>query len=182
NGALRALLGLPTSGSPSLLIAILSVAILLWAYHARVLHQDIVMAGESSLQAGMQRLYWYLVAALGFAALVVGLAGELSVAVHWLAVALRADSALKEQFAQYTAVLAAGLPVWLMAWLPAQRAAVRDDAVGMTSRRSVLRKLYLYSYAFAAVLMMLANAVVAVNQLLNALFGIFGGSNLFADI
>lgn len=184
NGTLRATLGLPTSGGPglSLSISIIIAAAALWAYHAFVLHGDIAKAGESSLQAGMQRLYRYLVATLGLTAFIVGFGGDLSVLVRWLALGFKADVALKEQFAAFTAALIAGLPVWLVAWIPAQLAATRLGPVGIASRRSILRKMYLYFYSLVAIIVTLVSAVTVVYQLLNALFGLFGGGNVFADV
>ena len=182
NGALRAWLGLTTGGSLGLSLAIIIAAVALWAYHAIVLRGDIAAAGESALQAGMQRLYWYVVAALGLAAFVVGISGELSVALRWLALAFRADDTLKEQFAAFTAAFVAGLPVWLLAWTPAQRTAGQPGPAGLASRRSILRKAYLYFYLLVAVVVTLSSAVRVVYELLNALFGLFGGGNVLADI
>lgn len=182
NGTLRALLGLPTSGGLGLPLSIITASVALWGYHALILRNDIAQAGESALQAGMQRLYWYLVAALGLGAFILGLAGELSVVIRWFALGLNADEALKEQFANFTAALVAGLPVWLLAWIPAQQAATQATPVGVASRRSVLRKLYLYFYALVAVVVTLITAITFVYQLLNALVGLFGGGNLLADI
>ena len=184
NGTLRAILGLPTSGGfgLSLSLSIIIATAALWAYHAFVLRGDIAKAGESSLQAGMQRLYWYLVATLGLTAFIVGFAGDLSVIVRWLALGFRADTLLKEQFAGFTAALIAGFPVWLVAWIPAQLAATRLSPVGVASRRSILRKMYLYFYSLVAIIVTLVSAITVVYQLLNALFGLFGGGNVFADI
>jgi hypothetical protein len=182
HGALRAWLGLPTSGSLALSMAIVVASGVLWAYHAVILRRDIQQAGESSLQAGMQRLYWYLVAALGLAAFLIGLAGDLSVLIRWIALTFTADDLLRERFAGFTAALVAGLPVWLLAWTPAQRAARQPGLVGKTSRRSILRKAYLYLFAFAAVVVTLIAAVRFVYLLLNALFGVYGEGNLLADI
>jgi hypothetical protein len=182
NGTLRAILGLPTSGGPGLSLSIIIAAAALWVYHALVLRGDIAKAGESSLQAGMQRLYRYLVATLGLTAFIVGFGGDLSVLVRWLALGFRADIALKEQFAGFTAALIAGLPVWLVAWIPAQLAATRLGPVGIASRRSILRKMYLYFYSLVAIVVTLVSAVTVVYQLLNALFGLFGGGNVFADV
>jgi hypothetical protein len=76
----------------------------------------------------------------------------------------------------------AGLPVWLLAWFPAQRTAAVAGPAGTSSRRSVLRKAYLYFYLLAAVVVALANAITVVYLLLNALFGLYGGTNVLADI
>jgi hypothetical protein len=182
NSTLRAILDLPAGGGLGLSVSIVIAAAALWAYHAFVLRSDIAKAGTSSLQARMQRLYWYLVAALGLGALIIGLSGDLSVTIRWAALRFKDDIALKEQFAGFSAALLAGFPVWLTAWIPAQSAATRSGPTGVSSRRSVLRKVYLYSFALIAFIITLVSAIAAVYQLLNTLFGLFGGDNVFADI
>jgi hypothetical protein len=130
----------------------------------------------------LQRLYYYLVAALGLSAFVLGLAGDLIVLVRWLASGLQAEAALRSEFALSTAAWWAGLPVWLLAWVPAQRAAQRAGAEGIDTRRSTLRKLYLYAFALAAVVVALVSAITVVYQLLNAVFGLFEGGNVFTAV
>ena len=182
NGLLRRVLGLPTEGRLGLPLAIILAAAALWAYHAWVLRRDLTRAGGTSLTPSLQRLYWYLVAALGLVAFVVGLAGDLSVVVRWLAAGLRADPDLLADAARFTAAWLSGLPVWLLAWVPAQRAARQPGAAGAGDRRSTLRRLYLYAFALAAVVTALFSAIAVVYQLLNAVFGLFEGGSAFSDV
>lgn len=160
NGTLRVLLRLPTEGGLGLLLAIIIATSALWAYHAFVLRSDIKRAGESKLQSGMERLYWYVIAAVGLLSLVIGLAGEVNVLVRSIQQGF--DTTQREQLAGFTALWLAGLPVWLMGWIPAQRRAIRKDDVGADARRSILRKTYLYFYWLSSVLAVLFNAIVIV--------------------
>jgi hypothetical protein len=153
----------------------------LWAYHAFVLRADIAKAGESKLQAGMQRLYWYVVAGVGLAALALGLAGDLSVLVRALGT-FSFPSDLREQFAGFTATWLAGLPVWLIGWVPAQRLAIRNDALGVDARRSLLRKAYLYLYWLAAILTLLVSTIAVVYLLLSAVFGLLASENILETL
>ena len=182
NGIFRRMLGLPTASQGGQALAIILAAAALWAYHAWVLRRDLARSGNTSLTPSLQRLYWYLVAALGLSAFVLGLAGEVSVAVRWLAGRFAASVALRADLAQFTAAWLAGLPVWLLVWVPAQRAARQPGPAGAGHRRSTLRKLYLYAFALAAVVMALSSAINVVYQLLNAVFGIFEGGNVFSDV
>lgn len=177
NGILRALLQLPTEGNLGLPLAIIIASAALWAYHAFVLRSDIAKAGESKLQAGMQRLYWYVVAGVGLASLALGLAGDLSVLVRTLGTFAFPEE-LREQFAAFTATWLAGLPVWLIGWVPAQRLATRTDAVGVDARRSLLRKAYLYLYWLAAILTLLISAIAVVYLVLSAVFGLLASENI----
>lgn len=183
NGILRQVLGLPTTGSLALPLSIMIASVALWAYHAYGLRSDIRRAGETSLQGGMQRLYWYLVAGVGLLAFALGLAGTLSSVLRLIASLWEGNGVtveLREQLAGSLASLLAGLPVWASAWFPAQHAATVPGGAEM--RRSLLRKAYLYFYLLAAILAALVFSVTIVFQLLNALFGLFRGDNLLADL
>jgi hypothetical protein len=180
NGTLRVLLRLPTEGGLGLLLAIIIATSALWAYHAFVLRADIKRAGESKLQSGMERLYWYVIAAVGLLSLVIGLAGEVNVLVRSIQQGF--DTTQREQLAGFTALWLAGLPVWLMGWIPAQRRAIRKDDVGADARRSILRKIYLYFYWLSSVLAVLFNAIVIVYQMLTLLLGVLAGDNLLDTI
>jgi hypothetical protein len=81
----------------------------LWAYHAYVLQRDAQKTGETKRQAGVRRLYNYLIAAVGLAALLVGLGGEISVLLRTLGRSF--GEGLKVEFSWYTAATLAGLPV-----------------------------------------------------------------------
>jgi len=177
NGILRAVLGLPTQGGLGLPIAIIIASLALWAYHAFVLRSDIARVGESKLQAGMQRLYWYVIAGVGLAALTLGLAGDVSVIVRAVGSWSFPDD-LRGLFAGSTAAWLAGLPVWLIGWMPAQSRAVREDALGLDARRSLLRKAYLYAYWLAAILFLLGGAISIVYLVLSALIGLLAAENI----
>jgi hypothetical protein len=85
---------------------------------------------------------------------------------------------LREQFAAFTAAWLAGLPVWLIGWVPAQRLAARNDAVGVDARRSILRKVYIYGYWLVAILVLLGNAIGIVFFILSAIFGLLASENV----
>jgi hypothetical protein len=180
NGTLRVLLRLPTEGGLGLLLAIIIATAALWAYHAFVLRTDIKRAGESKLQSGMERLYWYVIAGVGLLALVIGLAGDVNVLVRSLQKGF--DAAQREQLAGFTATWLAGLPVWLMGWIPAQRRAARNDDLGADARRSILRKIYLYFYWLSSVLAVLFNAIAIVYQMLALFVGVLAGESILDTV
>lgn len=185
NGMFLNLFDVPTQGGLGLLLAILIASTCLWVYHDLTLRGDIRLAGETALQGSMQRLYWYIVAGTGLLATVLGAAGSLGALLRLLAVTLESGGApieLRQQLAASLAAFLAGLPVWLTAWIPAQRAARGTDEAAAPMRRSFLRKAYLYLTLLFATLSVLVFAVRLVWQLLTALFGLFEGVSVLAEI
>ncbi len=180
-GLFRRLLDLPPTGDIRTPLPIVIGMALLWAYHAYVLRGDADRAGEAPRQAGVRRLYLYLVAAVGLAAFLVGLSGDVSVLIRSLSKEIFGD-ALKEQLAWFTAALIAGLPVWLLPWRQAQVGAVTVTPAGAGERRSVVRKIYLYFYLFVATMTVLSSAVYIVYRLLSLVLGERGGGNLLSGL
>ncbi len=146
-------------------LALIVAGLAVWGYHASVLRQDERLAGAAPQEAAIRRLYLYLVAGIGLTALLVGLAGDLSVLIRSLAGSGLIQN-LRGQLAWFTAAIVAGLPVWLLAWRPAQAAAVAPPPPGMAERQSVIRKIYLYVFLFAATMTILSSAVFLVSRVL----------------
>lgn len=180
-GFFRRLLNLPSMGDIRGPLPIIIGMGVLWAYHAYVLRGDAALAGEAPRQAGVRRLYLYLIAAVGLAAFLVGLSGDISVLIRSLGGQFFGPD-LKEQLAWFTAALIAGLPVWLLPWRQAQVSAVAAGNAGAEERRSVVRKIYLYFYLFLATMTVLSSAVYIVYRLLSIILGAGRGGNLFSDL
>lgn len=180
-GFLRRVLALKPQGDIRQPLPIILGMVILWAYHAYVLRSDAALTAEAPRQAGIRRLYLYLVATVGLAALLVGLSGDISVLIRSLA-ELSSSNDLREQLAWFTAALIAGLPVWLLPWRSAQLGAVASPPVGMEERRSVVRKIYLYFYLFVATLTVLSSLVYIVYRLLSLVLGEAGTGNLLSDL
>ena len=159
-----------SQGDPREAIAIIVAMLMLWIYHGLVLREDTRRASESQRQAGVRRLYAYLVAAIGLSAALVGLAGLVSVLILSLERS-GTGPALKEQLAWSAAALIAGLPVWGWPWRGAQVRASSEGSVGDAERRSIVRKLYLYFYLLLATLTVLSSAVYLLSRFLGILLG-----------
>ncbi|MBL8094640.1 MAG: DUF3842 family protein [Anaerolineales bacterium] len=180
-GLLRSLLGLQPEGELSGPLSVIIGMAVLWAYHSVVLRADAAQAAEAPRQAGVRRLYLYLVGAVGLAAVLIGLGGDLSVLIRALTEAVF-DDGLREQLAWFTAGLVAGLPVWVLPWRQAQAAAVAQTAAGVSERQSVVRKIYLYFFLFAATLTVLAGAVYVVFRIFRLVLGESGAGNVPGDL
>ncbi|OGO11608.1 MAG: hypothetical protein A2Y53_07165 [Chloroflexi bacterium RBG_16_47_49] len=142
---------------------------MLWIYHALVLRKDTKQAGEAPRQAGVRRIYLYLIAGVGFAALLVGLCGEISVILRALDKSFGVS--LRGEFGWFTAAIIAGLPVWIIPWRQAQAVVTAEDTIGADARRSVVRRIYLYFFLFIATMTVLASAVYIVYRILSMVLG-----------
>ncbi|MCP4427064.1 MAG: DUF3842 family protein [Chloroflexi bacterium] len=184
---LRDLLGLRTSGDIRDPLSIIVGAAILWIFHAYALREDAAAAAstdavaEHPRQARIRRLYLYLVAGVGLAALLIGLGGEISVLIRSLAARTTISNDLREGLAWFTAALIAGLPVWLIPWQKAQAAAT-SDTTGVNERQSLGRRIYLYFYLFVAAMTMLSSAIYIVSQLIELMMGVRGTANLLSDL
>ncbi len=178
-GFFRRVVGLPPQGDLRQPLPIVIGMAVLWAYHTLILRDDAAQAGEAPRQAGVRRLYLYLVAAVGLAALLIGLGGEVSVVIRSLAERVFGLD-LREQVAWFTAALLAGLPVWLLPWFRAQNLAAGGQ--GREERQSIIRKIYLYFYLLVATLTVLSAAVYVVYRLLSRALGASSSGNLVSDL
>ncbi|TAK10790.1 MAG: hypothetical protein EPO32_14130 [Anaerolineae bacterium] len=179
-GLLRRLLGLSPRGSLSDVVPALVVLAVLWAYHAYVLN-NVDAEHESGETGGVRRLYLYLVAGVGLAAFLIGLAGLLGVLVNAISGAEQFGAGLKEQLAMSVAALVAGLPTWLLPWRSAQ-AEQAAETTGATVRRSLARRIYLYFFLFVGVMTVLGSLISIVYEILLLVFGERGGGLLLRDI
>lgn len=151
-------------------IAILVPMTVLWAYHGLVLREDTRRAAESPRQAGVKRLYSYLVAGIGLSAVLTGLGGVLGALILTLEEGTL-GSVLKEQVSWAAAALIAGLPVWGWPWSRAQARASSQGSEGDAERHSVVRRIYLYFFLFVATMTVLSAAIFLLSQFVGVLLG-----------
>jgi hypothetical protein len=180
-GLLQRLLGLSPEGDARGPLVIIVTAGVLWAYHARVLQADAAQAPEAPDQAGVQRLYRYLVAAIGLAAALIGGGGVFSVLIRAAAEGGFSDL-LSEQLAWFSAALITGTPVWFLPWRQVSAVAAAPASAGAVERRSFVRKLYLYAYLFLSTMVVLGGAVYIVTRLVRLLLGEALEGNLLSDL
>jgi len=166
----RRVLGLSPEGDIRIPLPIIIGMGMLWAYHAFVLRDDAEKTREAPRQAGIRRLYLYLIAAVGLAALLVGLSGDISVIIRSLDKGFGTE--LREQLAWFTAAIIAGLPVWILPWRQVQNRAVQSGPAGTDARRSTVRKIYVYFFLFVATMTALSSAVFIVFKILSWFLGL----------
>jgi hypothetical protein len=173
-------LGAPPSPEPllsqlSLPVPFLIVGVLLWVYHWRVLRHDAGRAPEAPRQAGVRRIYAYLVAAVGLVALLTGLVGLLVQLIDLLtSPATVGLSYYREEVALFVAMVVVATPVWLVPWRAMQRLATTPASITEGSadeRRSTVRKVYLYAFVFIASLAIFGSVGWFVFQILTLVLG-----------
>jgi len=137
-----------------------------WLYPRRAVAVQAESRAELPDQAGVRRLYVYLVALLAMAVLAAGAGGILWTLADMATAAPRVVGSAgwwKEQVSRYATFLAVGLPVWALHWGPV---AARE-----VEARSLARRIYLYVTLGAAVLALLGASVGAARELLLLLLG-----------
>ena len=151
-------------------ISIIVTMVILWVYHSRVLKEDIKVTEEIERQAGLRRLYYYLIAAIGLSAFLVGLSGILSVLIRSLDQAAF-GTGLRQQLSWFVAVTIAGLPVWYLPWNQAQVRATSAGASGIGERRSLVRRIYIYFFLFISTITMLSSVIYIMFRLISMILG-----------
>jgi hypothetical protein len=140
-----------------------------WAYYGRWLHHHIEAVGDPVKQAGMKRVYNYILSFLGLIVAFVGTASLFSFLIDRITGrGFLMDAFMRDALGNSLASLLVGLPLWLAMWRPMQAEATAQDELGDHARRSVLRRSYVYLALFASVIGGMAAAVGLVYQLIVA--------------
>lgn len=179
DGLFRRLLALPPDREVSGALATLVVAVGVWLYHSRVLEPG-PSEGAAVTRSAVRRLYLYLVAALGLALFLSGVAGLVSVLIR--TVAQGPGEPLRESLAFFAALLVTGFPVWFVPWRRLQRALGTGDLQAGAAHRSLIRKLYLYFYLFLASMTILGGAIYVVFQGFSVLLGERSAADMSSDL
>ena len=168
-GVFRRILSLPSQGDIRSPLPIILVAGVVWAYHAVILREDANQTTEVPRQAGIRRLYLYLVAFVGLCALLTGIVGDLTVLLRSFDDGF--GPGLREQLAVFSAAILAGLPVWFIPWFRLQAETNQPGVAGSQARQSLVRKLYVYFFLFVGMMAILGSAIFIVFGVLLTLLG-----------
>ncbi len=163
-------------GSP---LGVCVPAVLVWAYYGGWLTRTLKEIPEAPRRAGMRRLYFYILSAVGLTAAFLGLAFLVNLLLDLLFFprSLMGHSAAV-RLANALTYLLVGLPLWLAAWRQMQAEALAEGDSGDHARRSIVRKAYLYLAIFASVVGGMILAVAALTLLLRAALGVAQGELL----
>ena len=143
-----------------------------WAYYGYWLYRHIESIGDEVRQAGMKRVYLYILSVLGLGGAFVGVAMLIKFMIDYLTGGILAfTDSLRSNLATAISLIAAWLPLWLATWRPLQAQAFAIDDPGDHARRSIVRRAYLYLALFAGVVGGMASAVALLFELLNSVLG-----------
>jgi hypothetical protein len=156
---------------------------MIWAYYGYWLNRHIEAVGDRVRQAGMKRIYNYILAFIGLVVSFVGVA----ILFGFIIDMLTSQSFLmgdenRSGLASAISSLLVGLPLWLRTWRPMQTEALAQDDLGDHARRSVLRKTYLYLALFASVIGGMATAVGLVYQIIKVVLTGNTGSDFLTTL
>lgn len=151
---------------------------MVWAYYGYWLNRHIEAVGDKVRQAGMKRLYNYILAFIGLVVSFIGVTSLFRFIIDMLTGSnILLNVSMRGTLANSIASLIVGLPLWLVTWRPMQGEALVQGEMGDHARRSVIRKVYLYLALFASVIGGMAAAVGLVYQIIRVvLMGDWGSS------
>lgn len=163
---LQRLLGLEVTGEIADALAPIIVGGLVWGYHAYALRRDDQLVVEPGQP--VRRAYSYIVAGVGFAATLVGVAGLLSMVILFL---IDGEMIDRRVLAGFLSVLSAGLPVWLIPLWRIQGRINGPAEAALAESQSLARRIYLYWFLLVAALTILPSAVYILYRGLLLLLG-----------
>lgn len=166
-------------------IAGLSVGAALWAYHRdRARHEAIAHYGASSGRArSSQRVYDYILAGIGTAALAVAVFTLVNTLINLAALGLGdvivGGNLWREPIATTVALTALGAPIWGYYWRKIQRRALAADG---DERLSVARRIFIFAALGAGALSLLGSVSALLYALLRDLLDLSFSAGTLADV
>jgi hypothetical protein len=139
-----------------------------WAYYGSWLNRHIESISEPVRQAGMKRVYYYILSTLGLGGTFFGVALLIKFMIDLFTGGyLILTAALPADLAKSIGIILAWLPLWLVTWRVLQAETATADDAGDHARRSIVRRAYLYLALFAGVIGGMISAVAFVFRLIN---------------
>jgi hypothetical protein len=116
-----------------------------WAYYGSWLNRHIESIAEPVRQAGMKRVYYYILSALGLGGTFFGVALLIKFMIDLFTGGLLIlTAALPADLAKSIGIILAWLPLWLVTWRVLQAETATADDAGDHARRSIVRRAYLF--------------------------------------
>ncbi|HIE25225.1 MAG TPA: hypothetical protein EYP74_04415 [Anaerolineales bacterium] len=142
-----------------------------WAYYGHWLNRDLSALPSAPRRAALNRLYYYILSLIGLVTSFIGASMLLSYVIDAIFGTSLWSGNQETHLADSLATLIVGIPLWLKTWTPMQAEALTLDEAGNHTRRSIIRKIYLYLAIFAGVVGGMIAAVQLISLILEALLG-----------
>jgi Domain of unknown function (DUF5671) len=152
------------------------VGLAIWGYHQRLAQEEAGRMQEKRLSA--QRVYFYLMAFLGLVTSVIGLSMLFGLLVETGTQMAATDGWWRHQLATALAMLLVGTPIWLYYWNGILK---RVKAGGIDEWRAVSRRIFLYVIIGAAIVLLAADLVTIIYELLKDILGNRFSANFLND-
>lgn len=146
------------------------IATCIWLYHLRKAEEEAATEQEHQLSA--RRVHRYIMAFLGLGTLIAGLIILLGIPLDWVINSLKSETIVMEpgwwnnHLSLGMSMLLVSIPLWLYYW---QQITAMVEGGGAAERRARSRRIYLYVIIGASVVMLAADLVNIVYQLLNGM-------------
>ena len=152
------------------------VGLAIWGYHQRLAQEEAGRMQEKRLSA--QRVYFYLMAFLGLVTGVIGLSIFFGLAVETGTQMAATDGWWRHQLSVALAMLFVGTPIWLYYWNGILK---RVKAGRMEEWRALSRRIFLYVIIGAAIVLLAADLVTIIYELLKDTLGNRFSANFLND-
>ena len=179
--------GLVVDGSAHFLflgwtIPTILVAATVWLYHQNAVQEEVAQLHERQLSA--RRIYLYLMSFLGLVTLITGLSVFLGILLNvWIqaagGVTVVAAGWWQNQLSICLALLIVATPIWLYYWKTVLQMAAEG---GVIERGARSRRVYLYVILAIVIILLAADLVNIIYQLLNGLLQGTPGVNILRDV
>ncbi len=150
-------------------IVLAVTAAMLWVYFQLKIQQILVSAKSEEEQARLKRIITYTLSLAGTVTTYSGLWFVFQNLTSLITAAYLEQ--WRSDLSTALSLLVIGVPLWLYHWRPVQQETNQTTESGDASRRSILRKVYLYVIVFATVIGVMALAAAFVYRNLNQMFG-----------
>lgn len=153
------------------------VAFFIWFYHLSIAEEE---SAKEQHYISARRVHYYLMSFLGLGTLIAGLIIMLGIPLDLIINSLQQKTVVAEpgwwqnQLSLSLAMLAVSIPIWLYYW---SRIIDMVEKAGTDERPALSRRIYIYVLIGASVVMLAADLVNIVYQLLNSVLI----ENLFVD-
>lgn len=148
-------------------LAVAVVAAPLWAYHRRALAAEAQADRSPERGATARRVFEYLMAAVGLAAIFFGLGGLLATLARIVLAPDALGAGWRDPLSMYLALALVALPVYALYARAVERRASESPA----ERRALSRRIYLYAALLFGIVATVVATVALVRLLLGALLG-----------